>query len=261
MDTAFLSEMLEVAKAAAQEAGQHALRYFQTGLRVETKQDHSPVTVADRECEQMLRERIARRFPAHGITGEEFGSSQPGASIRWWLDPIDGTQSFVRGAPLFGVMVGVEHDGEAVLGVVDFPALGETVWARRGGGAWWSARGETRQAQVSTVAKVCAATLLYTDPRGFAAAGKEKVFQQLRAATKFERTWGDCYGHILVATGRAEVMVDPLLNPWDACALIPIVEEAGGRFFGWGGATGMFSGSGISTNAAVAEEVLRLAGQ
>ncbi len=250
--------MLGLAKGAAQEAGRIALRYFQTGVPVEVKQDHSPVTIADRECELSMREAIGRFFPTHGITGEEFGATNPESATRWWLDPIDGTQSFVRGSPLFGVMIGVEHAGQAMLGVVDFPALQETIWARRGGGAWWIARGEIRPARVSNVATLAQATFLYTDPRGFSAAGKEGAFQRLRAAAKFERTWGDCYGHTLVATGRAEVMVDPVLHSWDACALIPIVEEAGGRFFGWNGETGMACGSGISTNADVQQEVLRL---
>ena len=117
------------------------------------------------------------------------------------LDPIDGTASFIRGVPLYGVMIGLEYAGEPLLGVVHFPALDETVWARRGSGAWWNGR----RATVSDVARLEDATLLMTDVRGFAAAGLEAAYQRLRAATKLERTWGDCYGHMLVEIGRAHV--------------------------------------------------------
>jgi histidinol phosphatase-like enzyme (inositol monophosphatase family) len=253
-----LAEMLAFAVGAAQAGGQIALRYFQTELRVEAKGDSSPVTIADRECEQYLRGEIARAYPEHGIAGEEFGVARGDAPVRWWLDPIDGTQTFIRGAPLFGVMVGVEQAGLAVLGVVDFPALGETVWAHRGGGAWWQVRGETRRARVSEVARLREATLLYTDARGFAAAGKAEAFERLRAEVQFERTWGDCYGHALVATGRADIMLDPILHAWDACALMPILEEAGGHFVDWQGRVNVHGGSGVSTNARLAADVLRM---
>lgn len=249
--------MMDLALRWAREAGQVALRHFQTTLHVDSKEDGSPVTVADRECEQFLRAAIARQFPAHGICGEEFGVTNAESPVRWWLDPIDGTQSFIRGVPVFGVMVGVEHASEAILGVVDFPALAEAVWARRGGGAWWMARGETRPAQVSATSTLAEATLLYTDPKGFSPAGKARVFERLRSAAKFERTWGDCYGHALVATGRADVMLDPVLHPWDACALLRILEEAGGHFVDWSGKAGIHGGSGISTNREIHDEVMR----
>lgn len=250
-----LAPMMDFALRAAQEAGRIALRYFQTELRVESKVDASPVTIADRECEKFLRAEIARAYPQQGICGEEFGVTNGEAAVRWWLDPIDGTQSFIRGVPIFGVMVGVEENGRAVLGVVDFPALDETIWAHRGGDAWWQVRGEKRVARVSNTAALCDATLLCTDPRGFAAAGKGEAFARLSAAAKFERTWGDCYGHALVATGRADVMLDPILNAWDACALLPIVEEAGGHFVDWQGRAGIHGGSGISTNAHLLTQV------
>jgi histidinol-phosphatase len=206
---ASLDELLDVALSAAREAGEVTLRYFQRNLTVETKADLSPVTIADRESERVLRQRIEQRFPDHGILGEEFGAVRDDAAYRWMLDPIDGTLSFIRGVPLYGVMVGLEHACEPELGVVHFPALVETIWARRGGGAWWNGR----RAKVSEVARLADATLVTTDLAGFAAAGFDVAYQRLRAAVKLERTWGDCYGHMLVATGRAEVMVDPILDP------------------------------------------------
>jgi histidinol-phosphatase len=247
-------QMLELALSAAREAGAIALRHFRDGVTVETKADRSPVTLADLEAEACLRARIEERFPEHAIRGEEFGSIREGAPCRWLLDPIDGTASFIRGSPLWGVMVAVETQTQPMVGVVHFPALGETVWASRGGGAWWNGK----RARVSEVADLQAATLLYTDPRGFTVAGREAGFDHIRRAVRFERTWGDCYGHALVATGRAEIMLDPILNEWDAAALLPILEEAGGVFTDWNGARSTRGGSGVSTNAALAESARRL---
>ncbi len=249
-----LDELLDLALSAAREAGEVTLRYFQKNPTVETKADLSPVTIADRESERVLRQRIEQRFPDHGILGEEFGAVRETATYRWMLDPIDGTLSFIHGVPLYGVMVGLEHAGEPSLGVVHFPALGETVWARRGGGAWWNGR----RATVSNVARLADATLLTTDLGGFAPAGLDTAYQRLRAAVKLERTWGDCYGHMLVATGRAEIMLDPILQEWDACALLPILEEAGGRFTDWRGSRTIRGGNAVSTNALLHDAVMRL---
>ncbi len=249
-----LDEMLEFALAAAREAGDITLRYFQKSFTVETKADNSPVTIADRESEALLRARIEERYPDHNILGEELGASGRESRYRWLLDPIDGTQSFIRGVPLYGVMVGLEVDAEPVLGVVHFPALKETAWARRGGGAWWNGI----RACVSAVARLEDATLLATDPLGFAPVGKEEAYQRLRERVGFERSWGDCYGHVLVATGRAEVMLDPVLNEWDAAPLVPILEEAGGRFTDWRGQREVRGRDGISTNGALFGDVLAL---
>jgi histidinol phosphatase-like enzyme (inositol monophosphatase family) len=258
MSSPSLDELLDLALSAAREAGDVTLQYFQKNPAVEIKADLSPVTIADRESERVLRQRIERRFADHGILGEEFGAVRESAIYRWMLDPIDGTASFIRGVPLYGVMVGLEHAGEPSLGVVHLPALGETVWARRGGGAWW----DGRRATVSKITGLEDAALLTTDVKGFAAVSLDAAYQRLRAAVKFERTWGDCYGHMLVATGRAEIMLDPILDQWDACALLPILEEAGGRFTDWRGSRTIRGGSAISTNGLLHEAVMRLiAGQ
>jgi len=252
MATPTLDELLELALEAARDAGEVALRYFERDVHVEWKSDQTPVTVADREGERLLRAKIEERFPDHGIVGEEFGVVRDHAPYRWILDPIDGTQSFIRGVPLWGVMIGVEQDGEPVLGVVHFPALKETVWARAGGGAWWNGK----RARVSSVARLEDATLLTTDTRLFGEAGLRAVFDRLRARVKFERTWGDCYGHALVATGRADIMLDPIMSEWDACALLPILEEAGGRFSDWSGVRTVRGGNAISTNGLLFEPVI-----
>ena len=240
-----LEVALDTMLNAVRQAGEITLRYFQQRVDIENKRDGSPVTIADRQSEQLLRRVIEEKFPDHGIIGEEFGAVRAEARYRWLLDPIDGTVSFIHGVPLYGVMAGLEDNGEAVLGIVHFPALSETMWAYRGGGAWWNGR----RARVSEVRALENATLLgviVNDP------GSER----LQSRVKIVRGWGDCYGHMLVATGRAEIMLDPVLSEWDTCALLPIVEEAGGRFTDWRGVRTVQGASGISTNGALHEAVM-----
>ena len=246
-------DYLQFAVAIAREAGTVTRRYFQTDLRVERKADQSPVTVADREAERLLRDRIAARFPDHAMVGEELGSSAAPASHRWILDPIDGTQSFIQGVPLYGVLVGLEIEGAMRVGVAYFPALDDLVAAAAGEGCWWN----DRRARVSTVRRLEDATLVYTaldDLRRY----RDASWQRLQAATRTQRGWGDCYGHCLVATGRAEIAVDPIMNIWDCAALLPILEEAGGTFTDWQGQPGVDHGHAISTNGALLEDVLRV---
>ncbi|HTQ84685.1 MAG TPA: histidinol-phosphatase [Candidatus Solibacter sp.] len=246
----------EFAEAAAWAAGEITLRYFQKLPGVEYKADRSPVTVADRESETLLRARIEERFPEHGILGEEFGLARPEARMRWLLDPIDGTQSFIRGVPLYGVMLALVEDGDPVVGVVHFPALSETVVAWRGGGCWWTRGGERVRARVSNVARLEDAVLLATDPLGHQGEAKRAGYEALKGRVKMERGWGDCYGYALVATGRAEIMLDAALSEWDAAPLIPILEEAGGRFTDWKGIRTISGGDGFATNEAVYGQVM-----
>jgi histidinol phosphatase-like enzyme (inositol monophosphatase family) len=255
-----IQDRLDHARAAALEAGRLILGYYQSSaLAVDRKRDKSPVTVADRKAEEFLRMGIARAFPQDGILGEEFGE-QPGTSrFRWILDPLDGTKSFIHGVPLFGTLVGVEFNRQSVAGVCHLPVLRETAWGAKGIGAWWQqAGGEARPAKVSNVARLSDSLFCFTTVQGFARIGRQDAFDALVASAGIARGWGDCYGHVLVATGRAEVMVDPLMNVWDAAALIPIVEEAGGHFIDWNGAATANSGNGISVNAALRDEVLRI---
>lgn len=263
-DSRPFQEFAEFAEAAARAAGEITLRYFQKLPGVEYKADRSPVTVADRESERLLRARIEERYPTHGILGEEFGLARPAAELRWLLDPIDGTASYIRGVPLYGVMMAlVERGAEApteddpAVGVVHFPALGETLVAWRGGGCWWSRGLGWVQACVSDVAQMEEATLLLTDPAGLREGAKHAGYERLRRRVKMERGWGDCYGHALVATGRAEIMLDPELHEWDAAPLIPILEEAGGGFTDWRGRRTISGGDGLAANGALYEEVLR----
>ncbi len=250
-----LRELLDFAHTIAWQAGKITLRYFQSELAVDLKADASPVTVADREAEAFLRAAIAARYPGHAVLGEEEGlSGDDGATYRWIIDPIDGTRSFVRGMPLYGVMVGLLREGEPVLGVVNMPALGEIVAAARGHGCRWNGR----PCHVSSVAALRDGLVVATVAHGYEAHGKGEAFRRILAAAGQFRTWGDCYGHLLVATGRAEVALDPIMSVWDAAALLPILTEAGGTFTDWRGRATIDGGDGLSTNGAVLAELVRL---
>jgi histidinol phosphatase-like enzyme (inositol monophosphatase family) len=236
------------------------LRYFQAGTAAERKPDATPVTVADREAEALLRTRIERFHPGDGILGEEFGAVRESAPRRWILDPIDGTASFVRGVPLYGVLLGLAIDGEPIAGVIHLPALGEMIEAARGLGCRWNGR----PARVSAVDRLEEAAILLTDsarpPAAPAAtpgspADSPAGWPALSRRAAVVRTWGDCYGHALVATGRAEAMIDPKVAPWDVAAIAPVVEEAGGVFTDLAGTRTIYGSSGLSTNAALAREV------
>ncbi|CAN5726817.1 inositol monophosphatase family protein [soil metagenome] len=249
-----LRSRLDFAVEIAWRSGRAALAHYQTGIAAETKPDASPVTAADRAAERCARDLIARRFPDDDILGEEEGETGSGAALRWILDPIDGTRTFVRGVPLFGVLVALESEGRAILGVMDFPALGESVYAASGLGCWWNGR----RAAVSSVSRLEDALVVTTDTRALERSTRAGGWASLSARAGMCRTWGDCYGYALVATGRAEAMLDPELSVWDAAALGPIIEEAGGVFTDWEGRAGHLVGSAIATNAALARDVRRL---
>lgn len=252
-----LQATLDFAVELAHEAGEITLAYFRRNrdlLVVDRKADGSFVTTADRETEAHLRARITERYPTDAILGEEEGERAGMSSQRWIIDPIDGTYSFVHGVPLWGVLIGVELNGQPALGVVNLPALDEVVYARRGGGCFWNGK----PISVSKTTTLKDALVLSTDfgtceRYGFGAACDEL---QRRAHTR--RTWGDCYGHILVATGRADVMLDPVMNVWDCAALAPIVEVAGGTFTDWKGVATILSGNAISTNKILLAEIMEI---
>ena len=248
-----LQRLLDFAVNAARQAGAITLEHFQTALAPERKPDRTFVTAADRKSEQRLRALFRRAYPDHGILGEEFGEERGSSGWTWIIDPLDGTASFIHGVPLFGVLIGLERDGEVVLGVANFPALGELVCAAKGMGCFWNGR----PAAVSKVEDVKEALLLFTDSSSFAAYGREGAFRRLLGTTRMHRSWGDCYGHVLVATGRAEVMLDPVMSVWDCAALLPIVQEAGGTFTDWSGRPTIRGGNAISTNGRLLDQVMR----
>ena len=258
-----LSDRLAFALACAEDVQPLILRHFQNpDLEVVRKGDDSPVTVADRECETRIRDAIHRRFPEDGVLGEEFEEVKGSNAYRWVLDPIDGTKPFIHGVPLFGTLIGLERDGRCVLGVARFPGLNEVVFGADGLGATWiNGRGVTRPARVSEVASPKEALFCTANPRRWRDRGAGAAFERFTDDYRLTRGWADCYGHMLVATGRAEAMVDPVMSLWDAAALLPILKEAGGHFVTWSGEERADGGDGVSVNAALKGDVLgRLGG-
>jgi histidinol phosphatase-like enzyme (inositol monophosphatase family) len=233
-----LAKAIEIAMAG----GRSTLAHYQRGFEVELKGDASPVTVADKGAEALMRGMIDDFFPGEAILGEEEGMTGVGDD-RWVLDPIDGTKSFVSGVPLYGTLVAYEQAGVPILGVVYFPALDELFYAERGGGAFW---GERRISVIDPVdldrAVVCSGSL-----NSLAKFGRLAGMMRLAESTMAHRTWGDAYGHMLVASGRVAGMFDPVVARWDVSAVIPIVEEAGGICMGFDGSSVL--GSGRSDHA------------
>lgn len=237
-------EELDLALHLAAEAGKAVLPHFRTTLAVETKADNSPVTIADRGAEELLRNLMEKHTPGYGIIGEEFGET-PGKSGREWvIDPIDGTKAFIHGVPLFGTMLALLEKGKAVLGVIQLPALGHVLHATQGGGAWV----DGQPARVSQVATLEESLILDGSSTTMERLGHGPSWSELRRRAKLHRGWGDCYGHFLVATGGAELMADPIVEIWDIASLQVIIPEAGGRFTSFAGHDSITERSAISSN-------------
>lgn len=246
--------LLQAVRECAERAGSVAFKHYRTGVTVEWKGDGSPVTIADRGAELAVREWIEARFPSDGILGEEFGEKPGTSGRRWLVDPIDGTKSFVRGVPLWGSLVAVMEGDRAIAGAACFPAVAESVAAAEGCGCWH----DGTRTHVSDVAELSEATVLITDARAFTAADRHGRWEQLAGAAGVSRGWGDAFGYLMVATGRAEVMVDAVVNPWDIACFFPIIVEAGGAFTDLEGRATVFGGHSIATNAALAAETRRI---
>jgi len=249
-----LAALLDLAVDLADRAGRLTLGHFRVGTRPAWKADATPVTVADREAETLIRHELERRHPDHAVVGEEHGTTEGTAPWRWWIDPIDGTKSFVRGVPLYAVLIGLERDGDMVAGVAAFPALQETLAAGEGLGC----RLNGRRCTVSDVTDLGRAVVATTDPGAFAAHGREAAWGRVKDAFWMRTGWGDAYGYALVASGRIEAMLDPVMNPWDAGPFPAILAEAGGSFGDWRGRPGIHHGEGMAVNAALRAPLLDL---
>lgn len=248
--SAELSELLETAKRAAALAGEVIMPLYRTGLAVDFKADKTPVTEADRRAERVMRDFLAAECPGHGILGEEYGETAGDGRNRWILDPIDGTKSFIHHVPLFGTLVALEQDGEPVIGVIACHGVGETAYAAKGGGAFI----DGVPARVSNTADLADATVLTTSIAGLTRFRRSAVDTLSREAGMF-RGWGDCYGYLMVAAGRADAMIDPQMNLWDVAALVPIVNEAGGRLTQWTGEPSV-GDSAVATNGLLHDALL-----
>ncbi len=245
-----MSPRLAFAIEVALKAGRGTLAHFQTGAAIDLKSDATPVTIADRQAERLMREEIGRNYPGEAILGEEEGAQGQGCD-RWVLDPVDGTKSFVSGVPLYATLLAFERRGEPILGVCYFPALNEILYAEVGSGAFWNGSPARVGKEVSVTGAVIASGSMGTMAR----AGRLQGFQALEARAMAARTWSDAYGHALVATGRVAGMIDPVVARWDVSAMAVIVREAGGRFTDFAGNDAL-ADEAISSNGIVHEELL-----
>lgn len=257
-----LQSRLDFALDAAAQAAEFIMGHYQSpDLAVDRKRDASPVTAADRGAEELIRGLISAKYPDDAVLGEEFGETDGTSGWRWVLDPVDGTKSFVHGVPLFGTLIAAEFGADQVIGLCRLPALNEVVYAARGLGAWWKIGDrDPIRAKVSDVGQLSDALFCTTTIHGWTKYGQAGLLEKFCNACGLTRGWGDCYGHVLVATGRADIMVDPALNPWDCAPLVPIMQEAGGHFVDYTGKPDIHAGRGLSVNAALLEKVLPLLG-
>lgn len=254
-----LAAMIEVAVAA----GRHTLTHFRReGLVIDAKSDESPVTIADREAEQLVRRMIAEKFSYDTVQGEEFAEQTGTSRYRWVVDPIDGTKSFVCGVALYSTLLALECDGEPIAGVIFIPAAGEIIVAAKGQGSWYrdAASTDWRRASVSKKTNIAEAVFVVSQVDSFARRGSESAYKNLESAAWLTRSWGDGYGYLMVATGRADIMVDPICNAWDVAAILPVVTEAGGRFTDWTGNATIRGGEGVGTNGHLHDAVLGMLG-
>lgn len=255
---------LELALRLADAADMITLARFRAAdLRVSRKPDRTPVTDADTAAEQALRELIGAGRPGDAVLGEEGGGDLTGARRGWVLDPIDGTKNFSRGLPVWATLIALVVDGDPVVGVASAPALGRRWWAGRGRGAWTSdAPGAApRRIAVSGVTELADAYVSTTDQRTFAERGRLDGYLALVDAVWETRAFGDFWQHCLVAEGALDLAVEPAANAWDLAALVPLLDEAGGRLTDLGGVATFAGGDGLSSNGAVHEQALALVGR
>ena len=246
-------ELADFAHGVLDETDALALRHFESGVVASRKLDRTLVTVADTEVERVIRDRITGRFPDHGVMGEEFGADADGAATGWIIDPIDATNNFVRGIPVFATLLACRIDGELVLGVVSAPAMGERWWAAASGGAWRRRASGERRIGVSSVSSLEDAQLLY----GRALSIDGRVAQATRATWR-DRGFGDFWGHMLVAGGSAEAMVEDGVAPWDMAAPYMVVTAAGGRMTNLEGQPSWTDGRLLASNGLVHDQLLAL---
>jgi myo-inositol-1(or 4)-monophosphatase len=230
-----------------------APRFRDLGLKVDRKSDGSPVTDADKRAEEVMRGLIAKQFPDHGIMGEEFGTENGDAEYVWVLDPIDGTISFTAGCPLFATLVGLLHHGRPVLGMINQPVTGQLALGDCEH-AWLN----DEPVRLRPVTALSDAVLLTTDVENIGRHRDGAGFERLRKECRLVRTWGDAYGYLLLAMGRADVMLDPIMNPWDVLPLVPVVRGAGGTITDWHGRDVSEGNSSVAAAPALHGRVIEL---
>lgn len=246
-------ELKEFSRILAIESGKIIRSYFRSGIAVETKADSSPVTIADKKAEELMREMIMKHYPDHGIVGEEFGKYKPDAEYQWVLDPIDGTKSFVCGAVTFGTLIALMKNNEPLLGVINQPILNEFLI-----GDNETAFLNDSPVKVRPCPALKDAVLLTTDHVNIAKYQNENKFDNLISSVKLYRNWGDCYGYYLLATGYADIMIDPIMSLWDLMALIPVIKGAGGIITDYHGNSASHGTSIVAAPKEIHSDVIRI---
>lgn len=247
----FLKDYKKFAKTLADLSAGIIKNYFRANIQIEVKEDHSPVTLADKKSEEAMRELIMKEYPQHGIMGEEFGIHNPDAEYKWILDPIDGTKSFICGTPLFGTLIALLEKGEPVLGAVNLPVLNEFLIGDNS-----SAELNGKKVTVRNCGSISSAVMLVTDIMDVEKHRDIKKFNSLMKKVKLFRSWGDCYGYYLVAGGFADIMIDPVMSPWDTMALIPVIRGAGGIITDYNGNDPLKGNSIIASSESIHEEII-----
>lgn len=248
-----MNELKKFSKYLADESGKIIRNYFRTHVAVDSKADESPVTIADKTAEEKMRELIMKEFPQHGIIGEEFGTHNETAEYKWILDPIDGTKSFITGAVTFGTLIALTKNAEPVLGVINQPVLNEFLI-----GDNYSCELNGVKTEVRTCTSLSEATLLTTDHLNIEKYQDANKFNELIHRVKLYRNWGDCYGYYLVATGYADIMIDPIMNIWDSSAVIPIIRGAKGTITDYHGNDAAKGESIIAACPEIHQEIIEM---
>jgi len=245
---------------AARRAGELSLTFFQRdSLTVDWKLNDTEVTEADRRGELLIRSMIEAAFPGDAVVGEEHGNRAGTSGWTWYIDPIDGTRSFAHGVPLYSVLIGLLRDGVSMAGVIELPALGERVHATAGGGAWWEREGRARAAaRVSPCDRLDKALMCTTSYDYYRKCGRTAALERLNQSVGSVRGWSDAYLFALAATGRIDVAIDPVMQPWDNGPFPVIFREAGGIFSSWAGEDRIDAGDGVAANPALHRQVLAL---
>ncbi|MGE5353216.1 MAG: histidinol-phosphatase [Acidobacteriota bacterium] len=248
-----MEDLKKFARTLADKSGEIIRSYFRTEIEIQSKGDLSPVTIADKKAEEVMRELIMREFPDHGILGEEFGSHNVDADYQWVLDPIDGTKSFICGATTFGTLIALMKNGQPLLGVINQPILNEFLIGDNS-----TSELNGRRVKVRECKDLSQAVLLTTDHLNIEKYQNIQAFERLMHKVKLYRNWGDCFGYYLLSTGFADIMIDPEMSVWDSMALIPVVRGAGGVITDYQGGDPVQGHSIIAANPSIHSEVVRI---
>ena len=248
-----LKDLTPFLQLLAKESAAIIRNHFRTSINVESKSDLSPVTIADKLAEEKMRELISQEFPTHGIIGEEFGNYNPDVEYVWILDPIDGTKSFISGALSFGTLIALQRNGKPIIGVVNHPILNEFLIGDNA-----TCLLNNSKVMIRSCNDISEATLLTTDHLNIYKYQSKFGFDNLISKVKLYRNWGDCYGYYLLATGFADIMIDPIMSIWDSNALIPIINGAGGIITDYKGNDAVNGTSIVASNSAIHHDVIRI---